>query len=140
MNRKTLLLVWLLGILAPMAWIAHHIPGYDALFEFVFGPAWMHWVSHTFLFGVLVFLLLTLLTPGGEMRWSRVAIALGVVLAAALLQEAIQLAYKHRAWGGDEWFDLGVDMIGAWIGVAAWFAFNRRGHGLLSAAKKQPEH
>ena len=135
-NRKTLLLFWLLGMLAPMAWIARHIPGYDAAFAFVFGPAWMHWVSHAFLFGVLAFLLLTLLMPHqSEMRWSRATIALGVVLVAAFLQEAIQLAYKHRAWGGDEWFDLGVDMIGAWIGAAAWFAFNRRGHAPLPAAK-----
>ncbi len=134
-NRKTLLLFWLLGMLAPMAWIARHIPGYDAAFAFVFGPAWMHWVSHAFLFGVLAFLLLTLLMPGGEMRWPRLAVVLGVVLVAAFLQEAIQLAYKRRAWGGDEWFDLGVDMIGAWLGAVAWFALSRRGHALPSTTK-----
>jgi len=121
MNRKWLLIFWLLGMLAPMAWLARFIPGYNALFEFVFAPAWMHWVSHAFLFGVLSFLLLTLLAPRDALRPSRLLLVLGVILAAAILQEAIQLGYKHRAWGGDEWFDLGVDLIGALLGALAWW-------------------
>ena len=120
MNRRWLLLLWLLGILAPMAWLARFIPGYDQLFNFVFGPAWMHWVSHALLFAVLCFLLLTLLAPEGRVRWSRVALAFAVVLLAAFAQERIQLWYKARAWGGDEWFDLGVDVTGALIGLMAW--------------------
>jgi hypothetical protein len=120
MKRQWILLLWLLGILAPMAWLARFIPGYDQLFNFIFGPAWMHWVSHALLFAVLSFLLLTLLVPKGRIRWSRVALAFLFVLAVAWTQERIQLWYKARAWGGDEWFDLGVDFAGALVGVLAW--------------------
>ncbi len=120
MNRRWLLLLWLLGILAPMAWLARFIPGYDQLFNFVFGPAWMHWVSHALLFAVLCFLLLSLLAPGERVRWSRVALVFALVLLIAWSQERIQLWYKARAWGGDEWFDLGVDVTGALLGLMAW--------------------
>ena len=123
MKWRWILLLWLLGILAPMAWLARFIPGYDQLFNFIFGPAWMHWVGHALLFAVLSFLLLTLLVPKGQVRWSRVALALILVLAVAWAQENIQLWYKARAWGGDEWFDLGVDVSGAAAGALAfWWA------------------
>jgi VanZ family protein len=126
MKRRWLLLLWLLGILAPMAWLARFIPGYEQLFNFVFGPAWMHWVSHALLFAVLSFLLLTLLVPKGGGRWSRVALALILVMMVAWAQERIQLWYKARAWGGDEWFDLAVDFSGAAVGALAfWWARTR---------------
>ncbi len=126
MKRKWLLLLWLVGILAPMAWLARFIPGYDQLFNFVFGPVWMHWLSHALLFAVLAFLLLTLLVPQEGRRWPRVAMVLGIVLLTAFAQERIQLWYKARAWGGDEWFDLGVDLMGATAGLLAWASARAR--------------
>ena len=120
MRRQWLLMFWVLGILAPMAWLARFSPGYYQLFNFIFGPPWMHWLSHALLFAVLSYLLLALLSPPGRTRWTRMALALGIVLLAAFAQERIQLWYKARAWGGDEWFDLGVDVIGALAGLLAW--------------------
>lgn len=129
MNRRWLLLLWLLGILAPMAWLVRFIPGYDQLFNFVFGPAWMHWISHALLFAVLSFLLLSLLVPKGRWRWERVALVFALILLVAWSQERIQLWYKARAWGGDEWFDLGVDFIGAMVGLLVWALGRARGMG-----------
>jgi len=126
MNRRWLLLLWLLGILLPMAWLARFIPGYNELFNFVFGPTWMHWVSHALLFAVLSFLLLALLVSQGQARWTRVATVFALVLLIAWSQERIQLWYKARAWGGDEWFDLAVDMTGALLGALAWWGLRRR--------------
>ena len=126
MKRQWLLALWILGILAPMAWLARFIPGYNELFNFIFGPAWMHWISHGLLFAVLSFLLLTLLTSGEHTGWSRIVLVVGIVLAAAILQERFQLWYKARAWGGDEWFDLAVDMIGALLGALAWWGLRQR--------------
>ena len=122
-----LLLLWIIGILAPMAWLARFIPGYDALFTFIFGPPWMHWISHAFLFAVLAFLVLTLMRPlGGKQFWWR---ALGVfllVLIVAFLQERLQLWYKLRPWGSDESFDLMVDGVGSALGAAIFWASARR--------------
>ncbi len=126
MKRPWILLLWLLGILLPMAWLARFIPGYNQLFNFVFGPVWMHWVSHALLFAVLSYLLFSMLMQDGKMRWPRVALVIGIVLAAAILQETFQLWYKARPWGSDEWFDLTVDMTGAALGALAWWGLRRR--------------
>ena len=117
MKRQRLLLLWLLGILAPMAWLAHFIPGYNELFNFVFGPPWMHWLSHALLFAVLGFLLLSLSNTGRKITWSQVMLVFGIILVVAWLQESIQLWAKARAWGSDEWFDLRVDIAGATGGM-----------------------
>ncbi len=109
-----------------MAWVAHFIPGYNALFNFIFGPVWMHWVSHALLFAVLGFLLLTLVVEDKKDGWPRVLLVLSVVLAAAILQESIQLSYKARTWGSDEWFDLAVDMGGAMFGALIWRGLQHR--------------
>lgn len=109
-----------------MAWLARFVPGYDEFFNFVFGPVWMHWVSHALLFAVLSFLLLSLLVPRGWAFSSRVALVLAIVLIVAWLQESIQLWSKGRAWGGDEWFDMMVDVGGALVGVVIWLGFRRR--------------
>ncbi len=129
MKRSWIVLLWLLGMLAPMAWLAQFVPGYQSLFDFIFGPPWMHWVSHAALFAVLVFLLLRLLVDGGH-RWQRALWVLALVLLAIFLQERIQLLYKARAWGGDEWFDAGVDMMGALAGAGVW--------GLTRISNREP--
>jgi len=125
-RHRWLLLLWLVGILAPMAWIAQFIPGYRQFFNFIFGPVWMHWLSHALLFAILSFLLLTMFGDGKSKTWPRIALVLGVVLAAAMLQEQIQLRYKARAWGSDEWLDLFVDMGGAGLGALVWHWLRRR--------------
>ena len=118
--KRFLLVFWVLGMLAPMAWLAHFIPGYERIFNFIFGPPWMHWVSHALLFAVLCFLLLWL-WGDKELTWQRVLGVLLLVLLAIFLQEKIQLWYKARAWGADEWFDAGVDMMGALAGAGVWW-------------------
>ncbi|RUA16456.1 MAG: hypothetical protein DSY55_04060 [Clostridia bacterium] len=126
-RRPWLLWLWIIGILAPMAWLARFIPGYNALFNALFGPPWMHWVSHAVLFAVLALLLLSMMRPpGGNRFWWRILEVFLLMLLIAFLQERLQLWYKLRPWGGDEWFDLAVDGIGGVLGTVVFWAMSRR--------------
>ncbi len=45
-----------------------------------------------------------------------------LVLGVALLQEGVQLWYTAQAPGGDEMFDIGVDLVGGGVGmVVLWW-------------------
>ena len=120
MKRILFLLFWIAGILFPAAWFVRFSARGEAIFNTLFGPAWVHVAMHSFLYGVLAAVLLTSLFPRANLRpsWQGVARILGLILAVALLQEGIQLLSQQRAPGGDELFDLGVDLAGAGLGMA----------------------
>lgn len=132
MRKHVILLLWILGILFPMAWLTHFSSVYGHLFEHLFNPLWTHVLMHAFLFAVLAYLLAhhmerrTAMTPG-----SRVVLGvLALVLAITLLQEGIQLLYKARSPGVDELLDVGIDVAGGSLGVMAFWwqaqkVFNR---------------
>ena len=124
MKRYFVLLVLLAGILLPMAWFGRFSESYQVVFDFVFGPPWMHVVTHALLFAVLAYLLAVVFSAligasaSGQSRLLLVVIAVfAIALMVALLQEIIQLTYKGRSFGDAEWFDLGVDMIGIGLGL-----------------------
>ena len=128
MKRYFVLLAWLIGILLPMAWFGRFSESYRQLFDTVFGPSWMHVVTHAILFAVLAYLLTTIVrTPVGKQGYGRVMIVVIIAtLLIALLQELIQLGYKGRAFGYAEVFDLGVDMAGVCLGLALFWWRNGR--------------
>jgi hypothetical protein len=123
MGKRFILLLWLLGILLPVAWIVQSWLPAQTAFNWLFGPLWMHIVMHAWLFAVLAYLVAQMLghrLGAGRYRWALCG-ALSLVLLAALGQEAIQLAYKARAWCPDEALDLTVDLAGCGLGLLAFW-------------------
>ena len=128
MKRHFILLAWLVGILLPMAWFVRFSESYQRAFSFIFGPPWMHVVTHAVLFAVLSYLLAVIVSrmAGGQPNGRAMAIIKMVAvfilaLLIALLQEVIQLGYKGRPFGYAEGFDLAVDMAGVCLGLALFW-------------------
>ncbi len=116
MKRYLFLILWTLGILTPMAWLVQFSPAAYRLFNTLFSPTWMHIFMHSLLFAVLGGLLMQRLS-GTLAR--RVGLTLSLVLAAAILQEGIQLLSRQSVLHPDNLFDIGVDMLGGLLGLSA---------------------
>ena len=121
MRRPLVLLLWLAGILFPLAGPGILAGPYRDLFDRIFRPEWVHVAMHTFLFGTLACLLAGFLDQrnGNNGRWRTSIQVLGVVLVVALLQEAIQLWSRAGGPSFDDLFDVGVDLTGASLGLLA---------------------
>jgi VanZ family protein len=115
MRSRLWVILWVLGILFPMAYLGRVWPAYGRLFDAVFKPAWMHVVMHALLYAVLGLLLAQWIKPDLPRR---VAAVLGIVFLVGCLQEATQLV-SAGIWPalGPEAFDLGVDLSGACLGL-----------------------
>lgn len=120
----TLILLWLIGILFPMAFLGSRWPALGAVFESVFAPNWMHLLMHGFLYAVLGLLLALGLRPVCARHFFMLA---GLVLLVACLHEALQL-WTAGMWPGwsPELYDLLVDLAGAALGVGIWKIWQRR--------------
>ncbi len=123
-RRILLLLVWLLGILFPLAWLGRFSPAYRRAFNAFFAPPWMHILMHAALFAGLV--ILTAHTFRLPPTRKTALLLLGVVLAVGLLQEAFQLFSRGLKPGWGEVYDLGVDLVGGVMGMGIWMLFARR--------------
>jgi len=124
MQRKWLVwlgVVWVIGILFPMAWFSGRSPLLNQWFERVFSPPWMHIVTHAGLYAVLASLGVLLARQWGRPPY----LGLAGVAVIGVLQEVIQTALAGRAVGGGEWFDLGVDLAGGLLGFLAALALER---------------
>ena len=113
MFKKVLLVVWIIIMVIPAAWLFSADPDVNRLFNDVFYPERMHILAHLVGFAVLAGLLQLMLT-GKAPGWT----ALLLILVVAAGQEAFQLIYKGRLPGSPELFDLAIDLIGSAIG---WF-------------------
>ncbi|MBI3958220.1 MAG: VanZ family protein [Chloroflexi bacterium] len=119
MKQHLFVLLWIVGILFPMAWFTSFSPTAQSIFNTVFSSGWVHILMHAFLYAVLA----TLLVYGwyhkqnSLLHWRRVGFLLAVILAVALLQENIQLLSEQRSLGADEIFDIGVDLLGGALGI-----------------------
>jgi len=122
MKRNLFLILWILGILMPMAWLVRPSPMAYRLFNTLFSPAWMHIVMHTLLFAVLGALLMQRLS-GTFAR--RIGFTLALVLGAAILQEGFQLLSRQSVLHPDNLFDIGVDMLGGLLGAMAALAVRK---------------
>ena len=112
---RAALLLWLAGILFPMAWVSRSDLVWNQWFNRVFAPTWVHVVMHAGLYAVLVMGLCWLFAKRlrGLQLW-------GIVLLVALAQEGLQLWGAARLPGWGEGFDLLVDAGGAAIGWLIW--------------------
>jgi hypothetical protein len=109
------LLLWLLGILFPMAWLGKVWPGFGRIFDRVFAPGWVHVAMHAGLYAGLAMMFSTL--PGRLTGWRRSLLILSLGMLVGVLQEVFQ------AWSGganslaEAAFDLGVDGAGCLGGL-----------------------
>jgi VanZ family protein len=106
-----------------MAWFRRFSTTYHRLFDQLFHGVRMHALTHALLFAVLAYLLAWPLVRRASMApWWRFALAvLGLVVAVALLQEGVQLVYKDRPLGADELLDVGIDVVGASLGLLVFW-------------------
>jgi hypothetical protein len=120
MRARLILCLWLAGILFPLAWFGRFSPLYRRVFDFIFGAEWVHIAMHAALYVVLGILVIAMIRFPRRLR-PALAVAI-IVLAVGLLQETFQFISQgggplrpgilaHSA------FDLGVDLLGGFIGL-----------------------
>jgi hypothetical protein len=128
MKRKLLFLTfWIAGIIFPFGALTLLSRAYARWFKWIFASEVLHIAAHLLLFAVLAVALAVTFAPnewGARARVARPSKTLSrllliwfVVTVVAALQEALQLMYKARPLGVNEWFDIGVDVLGAAMGL-----------------------
>jgi hypothetical protein len=124
--RIALLLLWLAGILFPLAWLGRFSHAYRRLFDIIFSPEWMHWVMHALLYAGLVVLLgLVIPLPPGRRG---LLLVLGLMLATGALQEYFQAISQGFGSITTALFDLGVDLAGGMMGLAGMMVHKYRSY------------
>ena len=115
MRSRIWLVLWIAGILFPMAFIGKLWPAFGSIFDAIFSPGWMHVIMHTFLYAMLG-ILLTHWIKSLSIRSA--LIILGLALLVGCFHEGLQIL-TARQWPGwsAEIFDLSVDLAGAAIGL-----------------------
>jgi len=124
MRRRVFLLIWILGILFPIAWIGRSSPGFNRYFETVFALEWVHAVMHVLLYAGLANLILF------SFDWQPTLKSLGSIVLIALvlgvIQEVIQqISGNIPYFRWNSLLDLGVDLGGALLGFGAAVGFSK---------------
>lgn len=122
LNNKVLLLaclaILLVGMIAPIGWLAERSLNIGHVFNWIFRAEWMHNFTHS-----VLYMLLTLAYACCD-ALAHVSVRLawlgGLILLVGLLHEGMQLLTRGRAFGGPELFDLVVDLFG---GLVGWLIF-----------------
>ncbi len=125
MRSRFLLMLWVLGILFPMAWLGSFSPVFQQYFEIIFSEEWVHIVVHIGLYAGFAILILFAfdLKPGlSSLGWI-VLIALVVGVGQEILQQ-ITGHIPDLRW--NSLLDLGVDILGASIGFAAVTVYKKQ--------------
>lgn len=116
MHSRFWIILWILGILFPMASLGNHWPPFGRVFNVVFAPGWTHIAMHTFLYLVLAFLLAQWRRPVSA---KAILLLLGVIVVIAICQEGLQwLTIKSEIGWSASTFDLAVDLAGTFVGLA----------------------
>jgi len=115
MRSRFWTLIWILGILFPMAFLGRIWPAFGRLFNFLFAPDWVHVLMHALLYTVLAYLLAGWIRPTSLQNGLKL---LGLILLVGLLHESLQLfsAGNWPGWG-PELFDIAVDLTGGLLGL-----------------------
>ena len=112
-----LMLAWVVGILAPLHSFRRFSTSYRAAFDWAFHTHASHVLMHTFLYAVLGCLLCSLCFRPMRSPGRLLGFVLLCVAMVAGLQETIQMMCGHVALGGDEVFDVCVDLNGGLLGA-----------------------
>jgi VanZ family protein len=123
-NLRILTILWIIGILFPMAFLGKLWPSFGSVFDAIFEPNWMHILMHGLLYAIFGFLLTLWVKPTSI---KAVFLLLGLSLLVGILHESLQLLTAHL-WPGllPELFDLGVDLAGAAFGIGIGLVVLRR--------------
>ncbi|KAF0109252.1 MAG: hypothetical protein FD146_296 [Anaerolineaceae bacterium] len=115
-HPRTWILLWIIGIFFPLAFLGKLWPDFGKFFSAVFAPAWTHILMHGLLYAVLGFLLAKWIPPSSVRSVSGL---LGLSLLVGILHEGVQIL-AAGAWPGwtAELLDLSVDLAGACLGLA----------------------
>jgi hypothetical protein len=128
MRARIGLLLWLIGIIFPMAWIGRFSPAYQQVFNSIFRADWMHVLMHAILFATLVIILIYIFRPAFNLR--TVLVISLFVLGIGFLQEGFQLASQNKlaiqaTMMRPLLFDLSVDLAGGFLGLAMLWTLNK---------------
>lgn len=117
---RILLLIWITGILLPIAWLSQQWAPAARLFNQWTEPEWVHIVMHLFLYAVMTWILCSLspLKPG----WQKGFLILVLIFGIALLQESFQVLMLGMRIGTFELLDFGIDIAGVALGYSLWTA------------------
>ncbi len=114
MRSRRWLILWVVGILFPMAFLGRLSPGFRRAFDTIFGPAWVHVVMHAALYAVLAFWLVLGFNrlPAKKAAW----MILVAILIVGILQEGFQALNTGVISISGSALDLGVDLAGGGLG------------------------
>jgi VanZ family protein len=111
--------LWLLVLLFPLNWLREESPFIRRYFDALFMMEWVHVLAHLFIYAGLVMLIFS--TFKLELNLKTALLLVGIILLVGGVQEYFQLLVKGHGFGGEEVFDLGVDLAGGALGwLLAW--------------------
>lgn len=115
MRARCWLILWLFGILFPMAYLGTRWPTFGHLFNAIFAADWTHFVMHSFLYAILGILLIGWVKPTSVQS---VLLILGLGLLIGCCHEGLQILTAGY-WPGwyAETVDLSTDLVGTVIGL-----------------------
>lgn len=116
------LLVLLALAFFPFGWLGEVWPIFGWLLGVAFSTVLAHAIVHSLIFCLIGLALLAVFPSLRQRPWSFLAI----ILAAGMVQEAVQLIYKQRPIEFDELRDLITDLIGALAALTIVRAAARR--------------
>ena len=126
-RRILILLVWMAGILFPVAGFFGLFPGGKEWFDARTSSEALHIGAHLALFAGLVLLLA--FTLRWRFRWMTVIATYAIGLMFAFVQEGMQvLAIGYPRFTSAEYFDLGIDLLGVSLGILLWLLFHIGSH------------
>jgi len=115
MRSRIWLILWITGILFPMAFLGRVWPAFGKWFDPFFASGLTHIIFHSFLYAVLAILIGQWISPVSWNAWLKI---LGLILLIGSLHEGIQVTFAGL-WPGwtAELLDLSVDFCGAVLGL-----------------------
>jgi hypothetical protein len=134
--KKNLQVIWVIGIIFPVAWLGYFPPFFHEVFSEIFSPEWLHWVMHAILYaGLAALVMFNLHTQPGWKTFWRVIL---VTLSVGFLQEGFQLLSGVETLKLNILLDLGIDCAGTLFGYGlftriAWPLIDRS-HSLRHTA------
>jgi hypothetical protein len=133
MRSRFWILLWIFGILFPVAFLGSLWPPFGRVFNALFAAGWTHIAMHAFLYAVLAFLLAQWIRPVSARA---VLTLLGLAAGIGCFQEGLQwLTIKSEIGWSASAFDLMVDSAGTLLGLLVAWRWSSRRPGTASRSK-----